>query len=335
MKKRILSPGIPTPDFAFTQQGSKEKTGRSNDETPDKTPPYPASPEAPSAPVAPTSGRDIRRIPVDLIDENPLAPREVYTPEMILARAEALRSQGQHDLIHVIPNPEKPGRFVIADGWTRTRAAREHKILGSLEAEVHHGMSIEEAAWFGYQQNEEREQHCDLDRGLFYAKMAKQHNLSQAEIARRVGEKARQVINSYMSYSKMPPELLDIVRTQPEKFSYNIASDLYRFFEKAGLDKAKALASKIAHGDYTRTWILEYIATILEPKSSTQNAGAASSKQIRYTSGYIKRDGEKFKMTVSVPADKQEIFAQKLEALLDEVAQQIPSDQADNSKAPQ
>ena len=78
----------------------------------------PAADEAPTQEAQATavdshSRRNLTMLGVHLIDPNPLAPREIYTPEMILNRAEDLRAQGQHDPIHVIPNPNATGRFII------------------------------------------------------------------------------------------------------------------------------------------------------------------------------------------------------------------------------
>jgi ParB family chromosome partitioning protein len=50
-------------------------------------------------------------IDVALIDANPGSKGGFA--QMILSRSEALRTQGQHDPIHVIPNPDQSGRYII------------------------------------------------------------------------------------------------------------------------------------------------------------------------------------------------------------------------------
>jgi len=163
---------------------------------------------------------DVIKIPVDLIDPNPFAPREIYTPEMILQRADNLRTQGQHDPIHVIPNPDEPGRYIIADGWTRTLACKTHAVFPTLNAIIHYGLTAKDAAWFGFESNEGREQHCDFDRAMFFEKMIAE-GMSQSEVARRV-HMEKSAMSMYLSFSKLPDEILLLVREYPSKFTYRV-----------------------------------------------------------------------------------------------------------------
>ena len=194
--------------------------------------------EVPAAAFNSGNGRNLAMIEVHLIDPNPLAPREVYTPEMILQRAEDLRSQGQHDPIHVIPNPDAAGRFIICDGWTRVQACREHKVFGALLAEIHSNLGMQESAWFGYEQNEGRSQHCDLDRAMFYEKLIASGE-TPAEVARNA-EISKTQLTFYRAYSKLPPDVTQDgivtrqdIRTLTEllnsdSLSYSAESQRYR-----------------------------------------------------------------------------------------------------------
>lgn len=265
------------------------------------------------------SNRQLQQISIHLIDANPLAPREVYTAEMILQRAENLRTQGQHDPIHVIPNPNASGRFIICDGWTRVQACREHKVLDSLLAEIHYDLSLEAAAWFGYEQNECRQQHCDFDRAMFYEKLIIAGE-SAAEISRRA-KLSKTLMSFYRAYAKLPEDVLELVRQYPDKFGANSAYQLLKVHEKCGQRRAVSLAHKFAAEDQPLRWLSNQVQALLNPSGSKSTS---PSKQIKYSNGYYKQRGDIFEMSIAVPDDKRLAFATALESLLDTVAVVLP-----------
>jgi len=296
--------------------------------------PSEASPMATAVVEAPTqaasatamdsgSGRNLTMTGVHLIDPNPLAPREVYTPEMILNRAEDLRAQGQHDPIHVIPNPNAAGRFIICDGWTRVQACREHKVFESLLAEIHTGLSMQESAWFGYEQNEGRSQHCDLDRAMFYEKLIAAGE-SPAEVARRA-KVSKTMMTFYRAYAKLPEDVLEIVRLHPHKFGATEAYQLAKLHNKAGIRKAVALANRYASEDQTQRWLTNQVQALLNPVA---HKAKTSGKTIRYANGVYKQRGDVFELVITVSAEQREAFAQGLEELLEMAA--IQPEPADN-----
>ena len=267
-------------------------------------------------------GRDYRVIDVLRIDANPLAPRDVYTPAMLSAMADALRTQGQHDPIHVIPNPDAEGRFIIADGWTRTTACIEHKVLPSLLAEVHTDISIEEAAWYGYAQNEERKQHCDLDRAMFYRKMLTTGE-SQTKIAQRAGI-SKSTFSFYIAYAKLPDDVLEIARENPEVCSYNVGYQLHKLIAKSDkhMKRAVTLLRRFIDEKQTFRWLESQVQSSLHP---TGHKLAATMKHLRFANGYLKQKGESFEVQIAVPEEKREAFSSALEALLATVAETLPA----------
>lgn len=265
------------------------------------------------------SSRILQVLGIHLIDPNPLAPREVYTPQMILERADDLRSQGQHDPIHVIPNPDAAGRFIICDGWTRVQACLVHKVLDGLLAEIHAGLSLQEAAWFGYEQNEGRQQHCDFDRAMFYEKLIAK-GMNASDVARRA-KLDRSMMSFYRSYAKLPDDVLQIVRTHPAKFGSRVAYELNKLNENLGTRKTVALATKFADEDHPVRWLQNQVQAYLHPATHKISVPL---KHVRYANGYYKQRETGFEVSIDVPAEKREAFAQALENLLETVAVQAP-----------
>lgn len=262
-----------------------------------------------------SAGRNLQYIGIHLIDANPLAPREVYTPEMILGRAEDLRAQGQHDPIHVIPNAKMPGRFIICDGWTRVQACSQHKVLDALLAEVHSELSLEESAWFGYEQNECRSMHCDLDRAMFYEKMITAGETA-SEISRRA-KLSKTMMSFYRAYAKLPEDVMELVRQNPGKFGATEVYQLFKVYDKCGLRKAVALAGKYAGEDQTVRWLTDQAQALIAPtKHNTPTAG----KTMRYSNGIYKQRGNTYQLNITVAPQHKEAFTKGLEELLSLVA---------------
>ncbi len=321
MKMRKLAPNIPV--FASSREGQEmQRRAEEANSLPAQEKTGNVSPDAATS-VQRNQGRQLVMISIDLIDPNPLAPREVYTHQMIKDRAEALRTQGQHDPIHVIPNPDEPGRFIICDGWTRVQACRDHQVMQELLAEVHDGMTLEESAWFGYQQNEEREQHCDLDRAMFYEKLiARGH--SATEIATRAGL-SKSLMTFYRSFGRLPEDVMEIVQANPKKFGALASYQILKLIERAGLKNAVRLAVRFSEEDHTYAWLTDQVQAVIEPKPQRAQR---PSKNLRFHNGFYKQRGDciEVNLTIKDPA-KRAKFTEQLEALIATAAEDPPAEQ--------
>ena len=267
----------------------------------------------PALAPAPAQGRDMRSIEPRLIDENPFAPREIYTAEMLLERANSLRQHGQRDPIHVIEHPEIQGRFMIADGWTRTQACVAHGALPTLLAEVHHGITASEAAWLGYEQNESREQHCDLDRAMFYEKQYA-NGMTPSEVARRTNL-SKTLLSFYRAYAKLPEEVLKIIRLNPKRFGSTAAHHLGRVAQHCPESKVVALATSYSTTDVPLRWLVDQCAQLMN--SAGRTPPKALGKTVRYNNGTLRQKGSRFDLSLELPeASAREAFAFELEQLL-------------------
>lgn len=329
IKTGAVVPATPAHELAdIPGPASEAKSEQTTTTTPVAVVPHRQEVEAPA--LDSRTGRRLAMIGVHLIDPNPLAPREVYTPEMILNRAEDLRAQGQHDPIHVIPNPNAPDRFIICDGWTRVQACREHKVFEVLLAEIHTELGLQESAWFGYEQNEGRAQHCDLDRAMFYEKLIAAGE-TPAEVARRA-KVSKTMMSFYRAYSRLPEDVLEIIRLHPHKFGATEAYQLAKLHDKAGIRKAVSLANKYASEDQTQRWLTNQVQALLNPIA---HKAKTSGKTIRYANGVYKQRGDVFELVITVPAEQREAFAQGLENLLETAAIQpepVGDDGAESAK---
>lgn len=262
--------------------------------------------------------KDVKRrhIRLDLIDENPYAPREVYTPEMLLARANSIRAHGQHDAIHVIPHPDDPDRFMIADGWTRVQSCLIHDVCETLRADIHLKLTPKEAAWFGYEQNESREAHCDLDRCMFFQKQLAD-GASEKEVQDRAGVK-KTTFGWMKSFAQLDTEVLDLIRNceNPAMFSAKIADYIYRIQAHLGVAEAVAFAGKFKTGNFTHAQFIERVQKRLDGVRKPP-ASRSTGKTLRYDNGTFRTKGNNVVLNLKLKSEVMSQFTAEMEQLLD------------------
>jgi ParB family chromosome partitioning protein len=259
-------------------------------------------------------------ISLDLIDPNPFAPRTIYTPAMLKSRADEIRDQGQRDPIHVIKNPDAPGRYIIADGWTRVQGCIEHNGASKLVARVHNGLSVQDAAWLGYQQNEEREQLTDYDRAAFFASMQDQ-GMSTREIAAMTSVSQSTVVQ-FSSFKKLDPDVLEVVLQSPSTFGYSVAFQLLKAQTRLGVNKAVQLAKSIAEGKLSRRGLQDLIAKIeAQGGEVEERPKPAPSAILKFNGGRFVRKGNAFSMHIEIEEEKIQSFEEEFKALLSKYAE--------------
>lgn len=249
---------------------------------------------------------------IDLIDANPFSSREIYTPRMIRDRATALLIQGQRDPIHVIPNPNKPDRFIIADGWIRVQACRDYRVMNKLLAEVHEGMSMNEAAWFGYEQNEVASQYCELDRAMFYEKLT-QRGATETQIKKYAYLSSSQMIY-YRSFAQLPADVMEVVRRDPRRFDAIAVHQISKVVRCVGVKQAVKLAARYCEKERRFSWLVGQVQALIEAKEDKRNG---PSKKVKFRNGFYEVRGSsvKVRITIENPAVRAS-FLEKLEELL-------------------
>ena len=145
---------------------------------------------------------DILRIPVDIIEPNPFQPRMTFGQDALEELAESIRTLG---LIQPITVRRKPdGRYQIISGERRFRACqmagmdmipayiRDTNDQGMLE------MAIVE--------NIQRENLDPIEVAMSYQRLIEECNLTQEQMAVRVGKKRASVTN-YLRLLKLPAKI--------------------------------------------------------------------------------------------------------------------------------
>ena len=260
------------------------------------------------------------------IDANRFAPREIYSDNTLQALANSLEKNGQRDPVHVIPNPDKPGRYIIGDGWTRVQAIRMRDILGlQVKAIIHNDFTEEDIAWFGYSQNEEREPHTDYDKACFYMKW-RSEGWDWETISLRTGIPVNSLY-PYTNYSKLDPDILYYAKNYPKKVTVNVITQLARLVStNKPADQVLSVCKSFVEDDASIASLRERIDSILN-KTTKRSTKSSLLFQKRYKSANFKQrtDGD-IEIRARIPRDKQEAFNEAMDQLLSRFCEESDSD---------
>lgn len=130
---------------------------------------------------------DVRTISVSVISPDPEQPRRVFVEEKIDELASSIKESGLLQPIRVRRAPEH-GRYIIISGERRWRACQKAGVDSMLAIVVDERgdmgrIRIEQAA-----ENLIREDMSTIDEATSYRTLMVELNLSQAELARRIGK---------------------------------------------------------------------------------------------------------------------------------------------------
>lgn len=233
-----------------------------------------ANNELPPEEIAPgslnsTPIRHRQKIRLNLIDDSPYQPRELYDPSEIDNLAHSLAAGGLNEQINVRLKPD--GRYELIKGHRRTRAARS---LGWIEIEADIVTKTDrEAKLSAMISNEGRIDLTDYERGKLY-KEAKESNFAktQDEIAHLFGT-TQVLVSIRMAMLELPSAILLMLEHNPKMFGATTAQDIRRLLKEhpgEGLiiEKAVQRINDGANESSVKAWVQQ----MLKPKTTQDEA---------------------------------------------------------------
>ncbi len=162
---------------------------------------------APRESVAPgqaASQHSVADLAVDLIEKNPYQTRYVFDEEMLGELADSIKENGVVQPVVVRPAGEE-GRYILVLGERRLRAS---KIAGkdTIPAIVRK-LSPQQAAEMTVLENVQREDLNPLEQAEAFRVLSKEFQLTQAQIAERIGV-SRETVSNYMRLLRLPQEVM-------------------------------------------------------------------------------------------------------------------------------
>ncbi len=157
----------------------------------------------------------VTQLAVDLIDKNPYQTRYVFDEEMLQELADSIKENGVVQPVVVRPG-QGAGRFILVLGERRLRAS---KIAGqgTIPAIVRR-LSPQQAAEMTVLENVQREDLNPLEQAEAFRVLSKEFQLTQAQIADRIGV-SRETVSNYMRLLRLPEEVMGYLLSGRLSFS--------------------------------------------------------------------------------------------------------------------
>ncbi len=204
-----------------------------------------------------TSGKVLRKIALDLIDEDPEQPRKEFSEASIREMGETLTTTGQLQPIEVIEQPS--GRFTLVYGARRVRGGRFKNIL-ALDAIVYPvGMTRDQVQIRQLIENLQREDMSARDTADAIGRAVKQHG-SAAAVGRLIGKSEGQV-SKYMSLLDLPPVAAELATTSRDVEALTTLAKIERSSPEAA---QSILAEAKATGKVSRSRVREVAKAVNE-----------------------------------------------------------------------
>lgn len=150
-----------------------------------------------------------RFVPIDSVEANRFQPRQTFDETELNELSASIKNHGVLQPPLVRPHPEKPGTYELIAGERRLRAAKRAG-LTQLPVIVEE-FSDKESLEIALIENVQRSDLNPVEEAEAYVRLGNEFNLTQDEIAERVG-KERTTVSNIMRLLKLPGEVLELVR---------------------------------------------------------------------------------------------------------------------------
>ncbi len=191
----------------------------------------------------------LSEIELDKIERDPDQPRKDFDKEALDALALSIKEHGVLSPIVVIKNEDK---YMIVAGERRWRAAKIAglskipAIVRTLDAQNRLELSIIE--------NAQREDLSAIELATAYAKLKNQFNMSNAEIAKRIGKSEIAITNS-LRLLNLPDNAKEAMRT------YKLTEGVMRPLIKADKKTIDTVLPKIIGEGWSARQVEQYMAS--------------------------------------------------------------------------
>lgn len=160
-----------------------------------------------SAQAATDTANVVLNLAIDLVDKNPYQTRFLFNEQELIELRDSIQEHGVVQPVVVRPAEEK-GRYILVLGERRLRAS---KMAGkeTIPALVRR-LSPQQAAEMTVLENVVREDLNPIEQAEAYRVLSQQFNLTQAQIAQRIGV-SRESVANHMRLLRLPEELKEYV----------------------------------------------------------------------------------------------------------------------------
>lgn len=227
-------------------------------------------------------GQEIVELPLDVIDENPYQTRRTFNEAALNELAESISANGLAQPIVVRPGAN--GRYVLVLGERRCRAS---KLAGkSSVPAIVRALGNEQAAEMTIVENLQRQDLNCLEQAQAFARLSREFNLTQEQIAKRVGT-SRESVANYTRLLKLPAGVLDLIGQGKLQFSEaRLLLEASALLEPQGVEE---MAHKAVENGWTVKELKAQIERLQMPEAHEAPAQKPVDPNVKAAEGELQR----------------------------------------------
>ncbi len=192
------------------------------------------------------AGRQLIRIPLAQLHDNPLNARRIYDPAVVQERAASIATHGQQTPGLAAPDPQRPGHYILIDGHYRKRALASAGKL-DMECFVENDLSDLDFYRLSFMLNEQRSDQSALDNAIAWRQLLDEGKVQkEEEICELTGISAG-TVNKTLALLRLPESVLAVMRECPSAIGIAAGYELTLYFKLAGEERTRELAGRIIH----------------------------------------------------------------------------------------
>ncbi len=196
-------------------------------------------------------------IDADKIHLNPHQPRKIFKEKELQELTDSIRENGLIQPLIVSESNDGDGGFTLIAGERRLRACKKLKIK-KIPAVIKRATEREKMVMAIIENVQRSDLNC-VEEGLAYYKLMNEFNLTQEEVAKKLG-KERSTIANFLRILKLPRTVISLL--QKEFLSFGHAKVLASQKDR---EKVEALANMAV----TEQWSIRELEKALKKKSAT------------------------------------------------------------------
>ncbi|AQV96181.1 MULTISPECIES: ParB/RepB/Spo0J family partition protein [Cupriavidus] len=190
------------------------------------------------------AGRQLIRIPLAQLHDNPLNARRLYDPAVVQERAASIATHGQKTPGLAAPDPARPGHYILIDGHYRKRALAS---AGKLEMECFVESDLSDLDFYrlSFMLNEQRSDQSALDNAIAWRQLLDEGKVQkEEEICELTGISAG-TVNKTLALLRLPESVLGVMRERPSAIGIAAGYELTLYCKLAGEERTRELAARI------------------------------------------------------------------------------------------
>lgn len=192
--------------------------------------------------------RQLKKISLDLVFDNPFNARQIYNPDVIKERAASIATHGQRVPALACEDWNQPGKYILIDGHYRKRAIQA---AGKTEIEcLIEPISNElELYRLSFLLNAERNAQSSLDNALAWRRLLDEKKVPSEESLVELTGLSWGTVNKTLALLKLPESAINRLKEQPAKFGVAVGYELFLFAKAATEEDVLNLMDRILEQD--------------------------------------------------------------------------------------